>query len=119
MTKRKQFTKSQRKAVWDKTGGHCAYCGCLIELRQMQIDHVTPLRKGGTNDFDNLLPACRSCNHYKDTFTVEQFRANIAEIPRVLVRDSASYRTAKRYGIIKESNEGIIFYFERHTAAEE
>ena len=111
--KRKQFTKAQKKEVYEKTNGHCAYCGCEVEIKKMQVDHVRPLRKGGTNDIENLLPACRSCNHYKATFTVEQFRENLQQIPKVLNRDSASYRNAKRYGIIKESKEPVIFYYEK------
>lgn len=111
--KRKQFTKAQRKEVYEKTGGYCAYCGCVLEINKMQVDHVRPLRKGGTNDIENLLPACRSCNHYKATFTVEQFRENLQQIPKVLYRDNTSYRNAIRYGIIKESKEPVIFYFEK------
>ena len=111
--KRRQFTKSERREVYAKTNGHCAYCGRALELHKMQVDHVVPLRKGGTNDIENLLPSCRSCNHYKASFTIEQFRGNIQNIPRVLSRDSASYRLAKDYGLIKENKEPIIFYFEK------
>lgn len=113
MTKRRQFTKGERRAVLRKTGGHCAYCGKSIGYYDMQVDHVIPLRKGGTNDLDNLLPACRSCNHYKSTLTMEQFRESLGQIPSVLSRDSASYRIAKEYGIIKEDPGKIVFYFER------
>lgn len=111
--KRKQFTKAQRKAVYDKTGGRCAYCGCEFDIQKMQVDHIKPIYNGGTNEIDNLLPSCRSCNHYKSTFTLEQFRENLEHIPQVLDRDNVSYRNAKRYGIIRESKEPVIFYFEK------
>lgn len=119
MTKRRQFNKGERRAVLRKTGGHCAYCGKPIGYYDMQVDHVIPLRKGGTNDLDNLVPACRSCNHYKSTLTVNQFRESLGQIPGVLTRDSASYRIAKEYGIIKEEPGKIVFYFEKPHDEEE
>ena len=35
--KRRKLTKAERQFVYDKCGGHCAYCGCEITMRQMQI----------------------------------------------------------------------------------
>ena len=32
--------KTDRKKVLDKYGGHCAYCGCELTLKSMQIDHI-------------------------------------------------------------------------------
>ena len=59
-----------RQAVYEKLGGHCAYCGKKIEIKNMQIDHLQPKSRGGTDDFENLLPSCRSCNHYKRADTL-------------------------------------------------
>ncbi len=67
MSERRRLTKEERRAVYDKMGGHCAYCGCELHYKDMQVDHVVPLRKGGPDVPDNMLPACRSCNHYKDS----------------------------------------------------
>ena len=41
--KRRKLNKSERLAVYDKTNGHCAYCGKEITLQQMQVDHVVPV----------------------------------------------------------------------------
>jgi hypothetical protein len=40
-----------------------------------QVDHVIPLSRGGTDDWDNLAPACRWCNMEKGDFTPEEYRA--------------------------------------------
>lgn len=38
MSKRKNLTKQQRQQVYNKYNGHCAYCGCELELQsQTQI----------------------------------------------------------------------------------
>ena len=69
--KRKAIPKSIRMTVYQKCDGHCAYCGCDLEYKDMQVDHVVPLNgwsEHGTDTVDNMLPACRSCNHYKSIF---------------------------------------------------
>lgn len=42
----------------------CKYCGVLTGP-DAEIDHVIPLSKGGTNELDNLVTACRPCNQAK------------------------------------------------------
>ena len=37
----------------------CVYCK---EAVATEVDHIVPLSKGGTNDRENLAPACRPCN---------------------------------------------------------
>ena len=32
-------TKAMRQQVYEKYGGHCAYCGRQIEYKEMQVDH--------------------------------------------------------------------------------
>lgn len=34
--------KIDRKAVYAKYNGHCAYCGRKIEYKDMQVDHLIP-----------------------------------------------------------------------------
>lgn len=42
-------------------GETCSYCPALAT----EVDHVWPLRLGGSNDASNLVPACRQCNRSK------------------------------------------------------
>lgn len=74
MSNRKRLTKEERNLILEKTNGHCAYCGCPISSEEMQVDHIMPLRKGGVDAIENMLPACRSRNHYKSTLSIQQFR---------------------------------------------
>jgi 5-methylcytosine-specific restriction endonuclease McrA len=46
-------------------GDPCTYCGGVAG----EIDHIVPVTKGGTNDWDNLAPICRGCNKRKSTAT--------------------------------------------------
>lgn len=113
MDRRKKLTKTERQTVYDKMGGRCAYCGCEINLREMQADHITPLRKGGADTVANMLPACRSCNHYKSTLTVQQFRQMVERMPATLMRDSVTYKNAVRFGLVAPNPHPVVFYFEQ------
>ena len=77
------LSKLVREAVHKKFDGRCAYCGTPIEYRQMQVDHYYPQCKAkfyknrfriDVHAMDNLMPACRRCNHYKRARTPKQFR---------------------------------------------
>lgn len=113
MDKRRRLSMGERRTVYDLTGGRCAYCGEDITFEGMQADHVVPLRKGGADTLQNMVPACRSCNHYKSTLTVEQFRQSVERMPAVLERDNSTYRTAVRFGLVWPLPKPVTFYFEQ------
>lgn len=114
MSERRKLTAAERQQIYERFGGRCAYCGCKITIKDMQADHVVPLHLDGADDISNLYPACRACNHYKSTYTVEKFRAVIEKAPNVLMRDSATYRSIARFGLIQHpKNPRVRFYFER------
>lgn len=113
MNKRKTISKNIRLIIYEKCNHKCAYCGCDLEYKNMQVDHATPLRIGGADDISNYMPACRSCNHYKSTFDIEEFRIYLADIHKRLIRDSIPYQVAERFGIVKYMSNDIKFYFEK------
>ena len=42
--KRRKLSKEERMKVYEKCKGYCAYCGCALEYKDMQVDHVNPIR---------------------------------------------------------------------------
>lgn len=53
------------QAILDKfeaLGNKCQNCGTT---ERIEIDHIKPLSKGGTNHIDNLQPLCKPCNSAK------------------------------------------------------
>jgi 5-methylcytosine-specific restriction endonuclease McrA len=57
-----------RRAVFTRDGSTCVYCGSSAT----SIDHVVPRSRGGTHTWDNVVAACRRCNHTKaDRFLAE------------------------------------------------
>lgn len=69
-------------------GGHqCAYCGA--KDTPLQIEHVRPRSKGGSNRVSNLVPACQPCNTRKNAQPVESF---LADRPDVLAKIKAQVK---------------------------
>lgn len=116
MIKRRKLTKEERIEVYKKTDGHCAYCGCELQYKDMQVDHVVPLngwKVQGADEIENMLPACRSCNHYKNRMPLESFRKMVENMPAVLMRDSVTYKNAVRFGLVNPTPHKVVFYFEK------
>lgn len=49
---------------------YCFYCGKKISPRNKTIDHIMPIKNGGSNCADNLVICCRKCNNNKGGYTV-------------------------------------------------
>lgn len=68
--------KKKIELVFQKTNGKCWYCGCdlfseyifdendkcVMTIRRWHVDHVYPYSKGGSDEIENLVPSCISCN---------------------------------------------------------
>ena len=63
---------------WDRK---CAYCG--ITDTPLQVEHIHPRTKGGSNRISNLCLACDTCNKKKGTQDIEQF---LSKKPDILKR---------------------------------
>lgn len=102
-----------RKAVYNKYGGRCAYCGREIEYKDMQVDHLIPQRNGGTDAIDNLMPSCRTCNHYKRAESLESFRKMVSTIPQKLGEREYIFKVGMAYGFWDAESKEVVFFFER------
>lgn len=68
-----------REYLLEKWGRECAYCGAKDV--PLQIEHIHPRSKGGSNRVSNLTLACECCNQKKDDKPVEEF---LREKPKIL-----------------------------------
>lgn len=115
---RKTIPKKIREQIYQKYNGHCAYCGCVLAYKDMQVDHIKSVYgKDGSNDVDNLFPACRMCNFYKSTFSIDAFRKNLETLHERLQKPFI-YRLALKYGLITEHKDKVVFYFEKEKENE-
>ena len=51
----------------------CFYCGCQLTRKTVTEDHVVPVSKGGTDNIDNIVPACCPCNSRKGAKSILEF----------------------------------------------
>jgi 5-methylcytosine-specific restriction endonuclease McrA len=124
------MTKKERQFIFDKYDGKCAYCGIEL-LKGWHVDHLEPIvrdfkynkvksrfeqtgrcRNPQNETIENYNPSCASCNIQKNSFTIEQFRNNIKQFVNSLNQYSTQYKFAKRYNLIQETNNDVVFYFE-------
>jgi 5-methylcytosine-specific restriction endonuclease McrA len=125
------MNKKERDIVYNKYDGKCAYCGCDLS-KGWHVDHINPIRRNetdygierinryratpiirGENVISNYNPACRQCNIWKSTYSIEQFRNEVSEQINRLNSYSANYRNAKRFGLVEEIIKPVVFYFEK------
>jgi len=73
------MNKLELKIIWDKTAGHCHFCGKKLIFRsygpgskkrgKWQVEHIFPKAKGGINSIENYLPVCKICNRLRWDWT--------------------------------------------------
>ena len=68
-----------RKEIFARDGWMCMYCGRAT--RDLTLDHVMPRHRGGVESWENLVAACKPCNHRKAGRTPEEARMAILKEP--------------------------------------
>ena len=62
---RRSLSKSTRFEILKRDSFKCQYCGESAPSVLLEVDHITPVSKGGKNHLSNLITACASCNRGK------------------------------------------------------
>ena len=63
--KRNRLTDIEKEKILIKCSRRCYYCQLKLTVETMTLDHFLPLSSGGSNEFDNLVAACKICNSFK------------------------------------------------------
>jgi 5-methylcytosine-specific restriction endonuclease McrA len=71
-----------RRGVFARDRETCQYCGAQPGRSQLTMDHVLPRSQGGGTTWDNVVTACRECNHRKGGRTPEQANMTLLTTPR-------------------------------------
>ena len=68
------YQTTLRAYVYHRDGGKCQYCGKRPNKdNPLTLDHIVPRAAGGSDRPDNIVAACRRCNHAKGDQPVDQF----------------------------------------------
>ena len=122
------FEYEVREYLLEKFGRKCVYCGA--ENVPLNIDHVVPKARGGSNRISNLVLSCVNCNQKKDSQPVDVFLKNRPEVlDRIKRRLKTSlahaatvnatrwslFSALKAFGLPVETGSGALTKFNRHT----
>lgn len=66
-----------RQGVFARDAQRCQYCGSGAET----LDHVLPRSRGGRHVWENLVAACRRCNHTKADRTLDELGWSLHRAP--------------------------------------
>lgn len=64
----RQKARDLRASQWWKrrlAKGRCHYCGAITAPRDLTMDHVVPVSRGGKSSKGNVVPCCKDCNTRK------------------------------------------------------
>jgi 5-methylcytosine-specific restriction endonuclease McrA len=91
-----------REYLLEKWGRECAYCGASYV--PLQVEHIVPKARGGSNRVSNLTLACECCNQKKGAKPVEEFLKNkpkklenILKQAKQPLKDAAAVNATRKY----------------------
>lgn len=83
---KRSISKKTRFEIFKRDSFTCQYCGRKAPNVVLEIDHVEPISKGGTDDILNLVTSCKDCNRGKgntklsDNSVIEKRRQQLEEL---------------------------------------
>lgn len=95
--KRKALTKKTRFEVFKRDGFTCQYCGSVPPSVVLEVDHVTPVSKGGDNDIHNLTTSCFDCNRGKTDIELHRISPPMSDYLAVLKAKEAQLKEYKKF----------------------
>ncbi|HCG29882.1 MAG TPA: HNH endonuclease [Chloroflexi bacterium] len=71
--------KLTRREIFIRDNSPCQYCGS--RTADLTIDHIIPRSRGGVHSWENLVSACRSCNHRKGGKLLTDSKMRLSRLP--------------------------------------
>ena len=108
---RKQISFKVKKAIFERDRYRCVCCGATNKDKQLEVDHIIPVSREGTNDFDNLATLCISCNRGKsdELIRINAIKNKLTEYLDKIQAENNRKNLEKLRDDHKEIEEPIIF----------
>ncbi|MBA3945054.1 MAG: HNH endonuclease [Herpetosiphonaceae bacterium] len=88
-----------RRAVLQRDGYTCQYCGASPGAEALTLDHIVPRAHGGMTTWDNVVAACRSCNGYKANRVPQAANLTLRTTPRQPTRVGMLHATLHKHAV--------------------
>lgn len=75
-----------RQSQWWKnriSKGVCHYCGAQVLPKELTLDHIVPLVRGGKSNRGNCVPACKECNSKKQSLTPVEWAEYLEKLGKI------------------------------------
>ncbi len=109
MGQHKKTFQELKSIVYEKTNGHCGYCGKELEQNSMwHIEHMQPKSKRGSSNLDNLIPSCTTCNINKSNKNPQEFKALIIARTIRYIRNAMNNRLPNLLIYLSDEDEKRI-----------
>ena len=69
------------QALFGRDRNVCLYCGGSFSDSHLTRDHIVPTSRGGKDSWDNVVAACKRCNHYKGNRLLEECNVQLHALP--------------------------------------
>ena len=103
------------KTLFRRDANLCLYCGERFMSRDLTRDHVTPLSKGGTDSWTNVVTACRRCNNHKGGRRPEHSGMQLIAVP--FTPTYAEYIYLKGRRVLADQMEFLLAHIPAHQPA--
>jgi 5-methylcytosine-specific restriction endonuclease McrA len=70
-----------RRGIFSRDVFTCQYCGRALPPADLTLDHVLPRCRGGKTIWENIVAACRPCNHRKNDRTPAEAHLRLLRQP--------------------------------------
>lgn len=82
LKRERQKARDLRGSQWWKrrlSRGACHYCGRPFSAKELTMDHVVPVSRGGKTTKGNVVPCCKECNNAKKQLLPMEWEAYIGQ----------------------------------------
>ena len=99
------------RTLFRRDANICMYCAARFSVSDLTRDHVTPMSRGGTDSWNNVVAACRRCNNHKGGRTAEEAGFELVAVP--FTPTYAEYIYLKGRRVLADQMQYLLTHFPR------
>ena len=104
-------------ALFARDAQICLYCGGRFRDQDLSRDHVTPLSRGGSDDWKNVVTACKRCNNHKAGRSPEEAGMKLLAVPFAPTHAEYVYLRGRR--VLADQMKFLLAHFPRTSPLHE
>ena len=91
------ISKKIRFEVFKRDAFKCAYCGKTPPEVVIEVDHIQPRSRKGSDDINNLITACFDCNRGKKNIPLKIIPSKINENLKILKEKELQVKEYRKF----------------------